>query len=209
MRGSLWLKGALVWRMSVLATGLMFIQTAALAESSVGKSPKANKSGMTIETKAPSGAIAIKTTRIQGLDFYPEYPERLLDKGVIKSAWGTRFFAKEGAINWFHASIPLFVDSVNGNIELKSIYLLFFASNSTVEEVHVWDGATKIGSFTKLHLTGDYTSKVRAENSFVLPPGTHIRNSLAISVGVSFGIPDKNPQASGGLTLVSAGAAYR
>lgn len=199
----------LIWNALALIATLALIQPAALAKNRAEDTGVATmKVEPRVKTAIPASLAINRVSKIHGLAFYPEYPERFVDKGITKKGWGARFFAPSGTTNWFHASIPIVADGSTAKLTLQSISLLFFASNSTVQEVQLWDGSTKIGAFTKLNLTGDHTATVSAANRFELPKGIEINHGLSISIGVGFANPD-NPQNNAGLTLISATAEYK
>ncbi len=179
----------------------------------VGAEPvAAKKAENNVGQTSPNAALkatqsSVKTVRVHGVAFSVEYPERLRLNGERKNAWGTRYIAPSGSANWFHVSIPVVSADQDVASELKSVFLLFNAKNCTVEEVHLWDGANKIGQFRLLKLTGDNSTEVTSANKFVLPPGIKIKNSLGVSVGVSFG----STGVSGGMgemIFTSVGAEY-
>jgi hypothetical protein len=134
-----------------------------------------------------SSSLGSRVVKVHGVAFSPEYPERLRTNGNsnIKNAWGARYVGPIGSANWFHASVPITAES-GASIVLSRVSLLFNTKGATLVEVHLWDGANKIGEFKNLALTGDHTEAVTATNTFRLPPGINIKNSLGVSLGVSF-----------------------
>ncbi len=182
--------------------------SARAAEPKVAVTQKVGeKEAMSSSGSTSTVVRVVKTARVHGTAFSPEYPERLRLNGERKNAWGTRYIAPAGSVNWFHVSIPVVSEREDAAVPLKSIFLLFNAKNCTVEEVHLWDGANKIGQFTRLKLSGDNSGGVTAANKFVLPPGVKITSSLGVSVGVSFDSKG-GPGGMGELILTSVGAEY-
>lgn len=189
----------------LLALAAFMPQMAAAANGSgAASAPNTNS------TKAAnSGAGKTHVVRVHGNAFVVEYPRMLLPDGIKLRGWGVNYLAYEGVSNWFHVPLPIYADDAKRGVQLKKIYLLFRTDKTIVTDVHVWDGARPVKSFTKLELSGDHGSQLDDVNQFAIDVPGPITSGLGISVGVTFKADgEANGRRAGEILLVGAGAVY-
>jgi hypothetical protein len=136
------------------------------------------------KARAADGAPQISyASWIQGYAMQVENPERL-DQDT-RLGWSAFVMGKPGTENWFHFAIPTPVIINDVRLQTDSV-LLRFATGSAdawVRDVHVYDGWTRIATFTDVNLFGQQYS-VR----LTVPDTPPMNYGLGISVGVSFGV---------------------
>jgi hypothetical protein len=130
------------------------------------------------------GPIAISyASWIHGHSMAIEQPD------LIASQWRAGFGywieGKPGTNNWFHFAIPTPVIVNDVRLRADSVMLRFRTSSidAIVQNVHVYDGKTKIAEYNDTKLT--------MENLFVrflVPDKPLLAWGLGISVGVGFGV---------------------
>jgi len=135
------------------------------------------------KVRAADGPVGISyASWMHGHSMQVEYPDRI--------AWQRRtgmsfdIEGKPGTGNWFHFAIPTPVIINDVRLQADSIMLCFKTGSidAFVQDVHVWDGRTRIAEFNNINLSGEQPF-VR----LVLPGAPAIWGGLGISVGVGFG----------------------
>jgi len=116
--------------------------------------------------------------------------------------WGTTI-EQNFSYNWFHFNIstPVLLDGVRS--PLKKIFVFFDASPSTtITQIDVWDGATRIKIIDNLSITGNHSNAIDQFNSWIIDPNITINYGLSFSVRVAFGD-------DGEITFTTVGADFQ
>jgi hypothetical protein len=120
---------------------------------------------------------------VQGYIMQVENPDGL-DRD-LRLGWCAFVIGKPGTQNWFHFAIPTPVIVEDVRLRADSVMLRFAtgSADAWVRDVHVYDGWTRIATFSDVNLSG--------EQDFVrltVPDTPQMSFGLGISVGVSFGV---------------------
>lgn len=109
---------------------------------------------------------------------------------------------------WFHFSIPTPVILDGYKSSLEKVFVLYKTSNtSKITDVKIFDGFTKIHSFTNLqNYNGDHSQVLDDKNTWELPQLKKVKYGIGISVKVDFGPKTQNAVPS--ILFVSAGADF-
>jgi hypothetical protein len=144
--------------------------------------------------------MAVSSSWIHGNTLTVETPVAYMPQGEEKarltltsSGPGTWVDCDKGRmVSWLHLSIP----TVNPNLgrfetfALRRVFLVFATKNSSIENVHVYDGHHKLEAYDGvgaqgLALSGNYLL-VQYANTFSLKEPRPIRRGIGLSFLVSF-----------------------
>lgn len=109
-----------------------------------------------------------------------------------RPGWGA-IFRTGGGSHWFHChfNIPVILD--DKRLKLQKAFVMFEAKNNAkVKALHIYDGRNKIFGVDNLSVTGDHSSALDAQNSWIVNPPIELKFGLGFSVLVEFagGTPD-------------------
>jgi hypothetical protein len=131
-----------------------------------------------------------------------EYPGRLtrledVEDTAYRRGWGVEFRVRhQGGFpspivppndrNWFHIpfSNPVILDDIRPR--LQKTFVFYKAGLALITALHIYDGPRIVKAFNDLSLTGDHSSGIDADNSWVIDPPITIYYGLGFSVGVQF-----------------------
>jgi hypothetical protein len=90
---------------------------------------------------------------------------------------------------------------------LKKVFVLYITElTAKVAAVHVYDASKKVVGIDNLSLTGDYSTEIDSQNTWVLPQGLQVMYGIDISILVDFGAP--TPDGVPGVSLTTAGVDF-
>ena len=108
---------------------------------------------------------------------------------------------------WFQWTIPTPVITDGNRSTVKKVFVLYGTKGTTeIRAIHVYDAATRIGTFDGLHNSGDHFNEIDAANTWTVPGNHKMKFGLGISVLVDFGPPTQIDVPS--ITFYSAGADF-
>jgi hypothetical protein len=152
---------------------------------------------------------------IHGNNVSVEFPDRLepfpeVGKAGSRKGYGTAFWGRSNAFNWFHFSIPTPVILNEQRYPLQKIFVFYSAQRSSIRNVHVYDGSVRIWNRDNLNLQGDHSRAIDSSNSWQIDPPITLRYGLGISVGVQFNsfIDEPNPNIHFEIFFSTAGADF-
>src|SRR5215831_979005 len=106
---------------------------------------------------------------VESPDYFDPQGDRIGQLNVTAYGWGTQVSGEgHSVVSWMHLPIPT-VDWDAGRFErfnLVRVFLLFECANSSIDQVHVYDGRTKVAEFS-MSLEGSYLTK-GPQNTFGL-----------------------------------------
>ncbi len=154
--------------------------------------------------------MSVQSFWIHGNALIAEHKESL--EKISNTGWGVEVELKKGESSWFH--IPLSAPVLSGRdaAYLETIYLLFYASECEIREVHLYDGSIKIGEFKDLNFTGEHRFLKDTSNTFKLQQLHPVFSGIGISFCCTSNEVDEETTAeteTPRLIIASAGAEYR
>lgn len=137
--------------------------------------------------KAPA-ADSLNAVWVHGNVAEAEAPWNLESTAV--RGWGIFFTGKENSFNWFHIPISTPVITESTRVRLEKFFLRFKTfGDCTINNIHVWDGNTRIIAKDGLSLSGDHLSTYELGiNAFDVSPLIGMSTGMEIAVGVKFGV---------------------
>lgn len=134
------------------------------------------------------------TNWVHGNATVVESPESLSQVGYF--GWGADMYVRPGLKSWFHIPLPTpsVVDGAAGILE--SIVLLYGCESGHIAEIDVYDGPTRLHSFTGLDLAGEHRGAQDASTNYALPAPHPMRFGASLSfwfladTGPDSAIPD-------------------
>lgn len=100
----------------------------------------------------------------------------------LRQGWGARYVGAGNTDNWFHAAIPSLMMKGHASTKLGDFFVQFQTKGTaTVDQVHLWSGATRILAQDGLSYAGDQT------HSHLFAPELEFSGPINISVHVRFG----------------------
>jgi len=151
---------------------------------------------------------------VESPDFVDPQGEKIGRLTVTPFGWGAQVSGEGHSVaSWMHVPIPT-VDWNAGRFErfnLVRVFLLVECADSSIDQVHVYDGRTKVAEFSA-SLEGNHLTK-DLYNTFSLKTP----HPMKTGVGLSFHYtqptpldrdPSTNPPPSGTLWLAAAGAEF-
>lgn len=103
-----------------------------------------------------------------------------------RTGYGAHF--KTHGKEWFHFAIPTPVILDGQRAALKKIFVFYKTElTAKITAIHVYDAGSSIKKFDNLSLSGDHSTGVDKDNSWVITPAHSMEFGLGISVEVDFG----------------------
>ena len=109
---------------------------------------------------------------------------------VSKQRAGFGAIFRTHGTEWFHFAIPtpVIVDGVRSS--LKKVFVFFKTEGTAkITAIHVYDGTKKIAVFDNIARSGDHSTLVDKDNSWLINPSPKMLFGLGLSLKVDFGPP--------------------
>jgi hypothetical protein len=136
-----------------------------------------------------------------------ESPENLDSAGHY--GWGADLVIEGGKASWFHIPLPTPVILHDARAQLLRVFILFESEEGKgyIENVHIFDGSSKVQEFNGLHLEGPHRTHLDSENTFNLSKPHVVRFGIGITFRYLAAIGFDSPVSSR-LIVGTAGADY-
>jgi hypothetical protein len=192
-------------------------------DQGVGTSPPAGAGALLLESadSPQERPMALYASWTPGIGFMPaETPSDTQDvngigwTGVVglRQSGGTTFKGKGGTSIWFHAPIATPVIINGARAALERVFVMFQCGDpaaqiatkagANITDIHVWDGAKRIKTFSGFMLFGDHRTQFDTSTKHEMgTPAPQIFYGVEIAVHVKFS-QDQT------VTFVSAGADF-
>jgi hypothetical protein len=127
---------------------------------------------------------------------------RVQDPGAVSGlsyyGWGLEFVQNPGTFTWTHIPVPTAMLTTSA----RSIHIHFNTGRDVwIDQVHVWNGDSKVKEFTHLKLSGPY-------KELELAPPVYFDKGLNLSIGVAAGNDPDAQYSDRKFTLCGAGALF-
>jgi hypothetical protein len=119
---------------------------------------------------------------VHGTSCHEEYENRMTDPNHNRSGQGLDFAQSSGTSNWIHCTVP--ADS-NADDKVRYLGIRFYTGSvdAWVSQVHVYDGETRVKTFSVNWKNGWYTKQLDLGTPRVFSKGLGI--SIEIKAGVA------------------------
>ena len=116
---------------------------------------------------------------IHGNAVQVENPENLQRMGHF--GWGADMDFIDSTGTWLHVPLPTPVIVGGVRTTIDTIFLMFKSEHCQIQQIHVYDGASKVGGVNQALLTGDHLTGLDGWNTHHIVPHT-----VLWGMGISF-----------------------
>jgi hypothetical protein len=127
------------------------------------------------------GAQATDWNWTHGTSCHEEFENRISDSNRNRFGWGLDFTQSSGTHNWIHCAVPTDADS-NDKVRYVKLRFKTYSADAWISQVHIYNGETKVKSFTVNWKNGWYTKTL----DLVTPRS--FDKGLGISIEIKAGV---------------------
>ncbi len=137
--------------------------------------------------------MTISAMWMHGTALAVESPEHLASNG--RFGWGGDLQVQPGQSTWMHIQVPTPVLVGGVQARLLRAFFLFETFGGRFDELHVFDGGSKVHEFKGLNLSGKHRAGVDSANRFDLATphtvffGVGLSAHFTASIGIDSPIP--------------------